>query len=85
VSGDEVLIGYGDYSSGAHTGWVWKKDLEGFDTGGYTGEWGGSYGKLALLHKKELVLNENDTDNLLSSIDLLNNIVSMIDLYSANA
>jgi hypothetical protein len=26
------------------------KQLLGFDTGGYTGEWDGSYGKLAVLH-----------------------------------
>ena len=37
-----------------------------FDTGGYTGEWG-SYGKLAVLHEKELVLNKNDTKNYLDS------------------
>jgi hypothetical protein len=31
--------------------------LVGFDTGGYTGSWG-SYGKLAMLHEKEMVLNK---------------------------
>lgn len=31
-----------------------------YDTGGYTGEWG-SYGKLAILHEKELVLNKMQT------------------------
>jgi hypothetical protein len=41
------------------------KSLLGFDTGGYTGDWGGAYGKMALLHKKELVLNEGDTENFL--------------------
>ena len=41
-----------------------------FDTGGYTGEWG-SYGKLAVLHEKELVLNKNDTKNYLDSMDKL--------------
>jgi hypothetical protein len=39
----------------------------GFDTGGYTGEWGKS-GKLAILHEKELVLNASDTENLLKTL-----------------
>jgi hypothetical protein len=53
------------------------------DTGGYTGEWG-SYGKMAMLHEKELVLNKEDTKNFLASMDLLDNIVSTIDLHAAN-
>jgi hypothetical protein len=56
-----------------------------FDTGGYTGEWDGQYGKLAMLHQKELVLNAGDTENFLASMDLLDKIVSAINLYSANA
>jgi hypothetical protein len=56
-----------------------------FDTGGYTGSWAGSYGKLAMLHQKELVLNEGDTANFLAGMEFLDKIVSMIDLYSANA
>ena len=39
------------------------KSLLGYDTGGYTGNWNSSDGKLALLHKKELVLNKDDTKN----------------------
>ena len=45
-----------------------------FDTGGYTGSWG-STGKLAVLHQKEMVLNQNDTSNLLSTIGLVKEIV----------
>ena len=41
-----------------------------FDTGGYTGEWG-KEGRLAMLHQKEIVLNEDDTKNLLKSVDLI--------------
>ena len=41
-----------------------------FNTGGYTGEWG-EYGKLAVLHEKELILNKNDTRNLLDTIGML--------------
>jgi hypothetical protein len=33
-------------------------------TGGYTGAWGAT-GRLAILHEKELVLNKQDTLNIL--------------------
>ena len=52
-----------------------------FKTGGYTGEWGGSTnsnelssGKLAILHQKELILNESDTSNVLKAVELLRTI-----------
>jgi hypothetical protein len=51
----------------------------GLATGGYTGAWGPE-GKLAMLHEKELVLNKQDTSNFLSSLDLLHDIISMIDI-----
>lgn len=47
-----------------------------FDTGGYTGDWGTNSGKLAILHKKELVLNEGQTSDLLDTIKILDNIMS---------
>ena len=47
-----------------------------FDTGGYTGEWG-SYGKLAILHEKELVLNKDDTKNFLASIEEMDKILNL--------
>ena len=47
----------------------------GFDTGGYTGEWGNS-GKLAMLHQKELVLNQTDTSNMLQAVELLRDMVN---------
>lgn len=43
-----------------------KKGTSSFDTGGYTGEF--QDGKLALLHQKELVLNQDDTKNILSAV-----------------
>ena len=61
------------------------KRLMGYDTGGYTGEWGDSSGKLALLHQKELVLNEDDTANFLSAIDMIRQISSMIDLNAMSS
>lgn len=42
-----------------------------FDTGGYTGNWHSSEGRVAMLHEKEIVLNKTDTANLLKGIDIL--------------
>ena len=56
---------------------ILKDLLTSFDTGGYTGQWGSS-GKLALLHEKELVLNANDTENLLSVIELIRGMSDFI-------
>lgn len=60
--------------------WLWKQTV-GFRTGGYTGQWGDS-GKLAMLHEKELILNKEDTQNMLSSIKMVREIASEIDLRS---
>jgi hypothetical protein len=65
-------------------GWIKKTDIVGYDTGGYTGAWG-PYGKLAMLHEKELILNPGDTTNFLASIELLDNIIKTIDLQAANS
>lgn len=54
-----------------------------FDTGGYTGTWGNA-GKLAVLHQKELVLNSQDTENILGAVDIIRDIADKIDL-SAHA
>lgn len=64
-------------------GWVRKKDISGFDTGGYTGAWGAS-GKLAMLHEKELVLNKTDTQNMLKMISIVRDLASQIDLQAYN-
>lgn len=58
-------------------GWVKKSQLKGYDTGGYTGAWGED-GKLALLHQKELVLNAQDTKNMLNAVDILRDITNSI-------
>ena len=50
-----------------------------FDTGGYTGSWGRE-GRWALLHEKEIVLNKEDTSNLLSAINMIRQISEVIDL-----
>jgi hypothetical protein len=66
-------------------GWVRKQDIVGYDTGGYTGDWDGSYGKLAMLHKKELILNERDTENFLATMEVMERILQTLDLQSASA
>jgi len=58
-------------------GWVRRSQLSGYDTGGYTGEWGNS-GRLALLHQKELVLNQQDTRNLLNAVNIMRTITNTI-------
>lgn len=65
-------------SNNSAYGWLKRSQLSGYDTGGYTGDWGDNSGKLALLHKKELVLNRNDTSNLLQGIQILRNIVDSV-------
>lgn len=56
----------------------------GFKTGGYTGAWGPE-GKLAVLHEKELILNQDDTQNILSTVSLIRELVNMIDAQAASA
>lgn len=53
-----------------------EENVPGFDTGGYTGEFEG--GKFALLHEKELVLNKQDTQNLLDTIDIVDKLLSTL-------
>ena len=60
---------YRDYSLG----------FERYDTGGYTGDWSDGdmnvgNGKLAFLHQKELVLNADDTENILEAVDIIRTI-----------
>ena len=45
-----------------------------FATGGYTGDFDNA--KLAFLHEKELVLNQSDTSNILSAVDLAREFLS---------
>jgi hypothetical protein len=48
------------------------------NTGGYTGDWSGEDGKLAVLHSKELVLNKEDTSNMLQAVDIVRQIASTL-------
>ena len=61
------------------------KQLLGFNTGGYTGNWGTSQGRLALLHQKELVLNAQDTPNILDAVGIVRDIAKAIDINALSA
>lgn len=62
-----------------------KAEITGAATGMYTGDWGDNSGKLAVLHKKELVLNADDTENILSAVDMIRSISKTIDLNAIAA
>lgn len=50
---------------------IGKKLIIPFDTGGYTGDWMGNEGRVAMLHKKELVLNKNQTEDILNTVSVV--------------
>ena len=55
-----------------------KRNTPQYASGGYTGEWGAE-GKLAYLHEKELVLNKEDTENILAAVGIIRSIESALD------
>ena len=73
------------YNGDLYDRWVntYKKNVDkyhypAFDTGGYTGSWG-SEGKLAMLHEKELVLNKQDTENVLKIVSIVRDLSAALD------
>ena len=54
-------------------GWIDKKKVQAFATGGYTGEFVG--GRLAMLHEKEYVLNSSQTEAWLKLVPILTDLV----------
>ena len=58
---------------------AWKKKIatspQQFESGGYTGSWDES-GRVAILHEKELVLNQDDTKNILTVVQLVRQIAA---------
>lgn len=73
-----IHISTGSSLGNGDLGWLKEKQLK-FDTGGYTGDWAGNDGKTAILHKKELVLNAKDTENVLATVNIVRDMQSMID------
>lgn len=61
-----------------------KEKRRGFSTGGYTGDWHSSEGKIAILHEKELVLNKKDTENMLSAVNIVRSMNNLLDNISGN-
>ena len=55
-----------------------ERNVPGFDTGGYTGDFGPE-ARIGLLHEKELVLNQADTQNLLDSIELVDRLLNNLE------
>lgn len=54
-----------------------------YRTGGYTGEFGNE-GRLGVLHEKELVLNQNDTQKILDAVGIVRDISGLIDNINNN-
>lgn len=71
-----VFEGLNDFFSGKPVGGA---------SGMYTGDWGDNSGKMAILHRKELVLNADDTENILSAVDMIRSISNTIDLNAIAA
>ncbi len=71
-------------------GWVKLTDIVGFKSGGYTGDWSkaggldGEGGRMALLHQKEMVLNAEDTKNILDSVALVRDYAQSLQSASLN-
>ena len=63
------------WQNGKATQVSWRRDKNGniirLASGGYTGDWHSSEGRIAVLHQKQLVLNESDTKNILDSVSIL--------------
>lgn len=60
---------------GVPIGWIDKKKVMAFDTGGYTGNFEG--GKLAMLHSKERVLSAQQTQSFEKLISMLDELVQI--------
>lgn len=63
------------------TGSAGQAKFESFDSGGYTGNWG-SYGRLAVLHEKEQIFNQDDTAKLLNAAQILRTLNLQTNLAS---
>ena len=60
---------------------TYKKRISGiqrYATGGYTGDWSNGEGRLALLDQKELVLNAEDTVNMLNAVKIASGMMERI-------
>ena len=49
-----------------------------FKTGGYTGDWADGSGRIGILHEKELILNQSDTKNILSAVNIVRSMNELL-------
>ena len=75
--------GYG-YNGGLEHDYAYYKNYSpsAFESGGYTGDWDSS-GKLGILHQKELVLNADDTVNMLQAVQTIRDLTQLNDSISS--
>ena len=76
------FTGKSDYAAAKSwaNNWAKQNGYKSFRTGGYTGDWksvGKEDGKLAILHQKELVLNKEDTKNMLDAVNTIRDIKNL--------
>ena len=98
IKGFEELISGGgdqdwyDYAANMYTieqirQFLQQMGLPTFKTGGYTGSWGPS-GRLAIIHEKELILNQDDTNSLINIIreygKLKSNNINSMDIFNSS-
>ncbi|MGL6081351.1 MAG: phage tail tape measure protein [Gammaproteobacteria bacterium] len=77
--------GWAKIKYGGKVGYVGSSFLKKFDTGGYTGNSLPKGGGLAVLHNKEIVLNKQDTKNILDVTKLVRGMVNVIPKLKRNA
>ena len=77
ITGNLVQVRWHKLPSGI-TGHFKKSQLTPLRSGGYTGDWNGDGGKVALLHKKELVLNQKDTQNILDAVNIIRGLSGLL-------
>ena len=58
-------------SSGGGSG---RNTMMYYASGGYTGDWNSDEGRIAVLHEKELVLNKEDTANMLDAVKIIRSL-----------
>lgn len=63
---------------------IGRKLIIPFKDGGYTGDWVDNDGRIAMLHKKELVLNEEQTQHILNSAKIMDSVMRMIPKMKTN-
>ena len=71
MRGDKVALARSQ--GGVPIGWIDKKKVKAFDTGGYTGDFQG--GQLAMLHSKERVLSAQQTQSFEKLVAMLGDLV----------